>query len=415
LNEKYKRFNLWPIACCITIVVTIAIIATQLPPWLAAAVAILGTGSTAAAHMRDKLANSVVIMYDLDDSLCSTFRDTFSTFMRLNECGAVWHVTAKGQVYERKYHAGADSLVRRDRLSVVERMPRCVKSNISIACVPLGRESLFLLPDLILIASNNGFGAIPYSELSVLITETNFIENQRVPHDARVVGRTWRYVNKDGGPDSRFNNNRELPICKYEEVRFSSATGLNELIQISRTGYGQLLRSSINAMSHAIESLRRIESKQHGGELSHISSGQSQAAINSQARGAGIASSSALPETQSLDVVYDALLDILCSVMVADGRASKSERACIVDLMRKVNSNMTDEEVEQRIDHYIGAISSHGYQHVLAQTLTKVSIFKRIGKQDVLSRCIDAVIASDSKIDAREKALCDRIKQLANA
>ena len=26
---------------------------------------------------------------------------------------------------------------------------------------------------------------------------------------------TWQYANKSGGPDRRFNNNRQLPICLY--------------------------------------------------------------------------------------------------------------------------------------------------------------------------------------------------------
>ena len=340
-------------------------------------------------------------MYDLDDSLCSTFRDTFSTFMRLNECGAVWHVTAKGQVHDRNYHAGADSLIRRSRLSVVERLPRRVKSNISIPCVPLGQESLFLLPDLILVSSNSGFGAIAYSDLEILVGETSFVEDQDVPRDASVVGRTWRHVNKNGGPDLRFNDNRELPICKYEEVRFTSGSGLNELIHISRTGCGELLRKRISEMSQAIEGLR-VEADQHNGESRRIPSERFRSWDGVR-----------YPSRKSLDVIYDALLEILCCVMAADGRVTKSERLCIADLMRKAKSNMADEEVDCRIDRCISSITSLGYRRVLAQALAKVSLFKRIGKQDILMRCIDAIIAADSKIDPREKALCDQIKHLA--
>jgi hypothetical protein len=414
LNEKSKKFNLWPITFCAAFLVAGALNGAGMPRWLTAPVAILGLGFTFAIHTRDKLANSVVVMYDLDDDLCNTFRNIFSTTMSLTKCGATWHVTAQGQVYDRKYHAGANSLIRRTRFSVVERTPRRVKSNISIVCVPLGRGSLFLLPDVILFSKAGGFGAIAYSDLNIAISDTNFIEDGSVPHDAQVVGRTWRYVNKDGGPDRRFNNNRELPICKYEEVRFSSSTGLNELIQISRAGYGQLLQTSISAMSQAIERLHKIDAKRIDAESNHHQLEQRQTTQRSRDGGSNTASTLGQEEIRSTDVVFQALLEILCSVMVADGRASKSERACIVDLMRKVKSNMKDDEVERRIDHYIGAISSHGYQHVVAQTLAKVSIFKRIGKQDVLLRCIDVVVAADSKIDAREKALCDRIRHLAN-
>lgn len=75
-----------------------------------------------------------------------------------------------------------------------------------------------------------------YKELQVLVSSTRFVEDGSVPRDAIVVDRTWRYVNKKGGPDRRFKDNRELPVCQYEEVALRSDTGLNELLQISRLG-----------------------------------------------------------------------------------------------------------------------------------------------------------------------------------
>lgn len=59
------------------------------------------------------------------------------------------------------------------------------------------------------------------------------IEHESVPTDAPVVGSTWQYVNKSGGPDRRFNNNRQLPILQYGELHLTSSTGLNEVIQVS--------------------------------------------------------------------------------------------------------------------------------------------------------------------------------------
>ena len=77
-----------------------------------------------------------------------------------------------------------------------------------------------------------------YRDLRVSIRDQRFIESDGVPSDAKVVDRTWKYVNKKGGPDRRFKDNRELPICLYEEIALSSDTGLNELLQISRQGPG---------------------------------------------------------------------------------------------------------------------------------------------------------------------------------
>ena len=44
---------------------------------------------------------------------------------------------------------------------------------------------------------------------------------------------TWKYVNKNGGPDKRFKDNRQLPIMHYAELTLSSAHGLRFLVQFS--------------------------------------------------------------------------------------------------------------------------------------------------------------------------------------
>ena len=69
----------------------------------------------------------------------------------------------------------------------------------------------------------------------------------------KVVDRTWKYVNKSSGPDKRFKDNRELPIVLYEDIHFTSNTGLNERIEISRTGFGDEFASSINALAKSIQ------------------------------------------------------------------------------------------------------------------------------------------------------------------
>ena len=48
-----------------------------------------------------------------------------------------------------------------------------------------------------------------------------------VIRDGTVVDRTWRYVNKNGGPDRRFNNNAQLPVMQYGVLVLTSSRGLN--------------------------------------------------------------------------------------------------------------------------------------------------------------------------------------------
>jgi hypothetical protein len=77
---------------------------------------------------------------------------------------------------------------------------------------------------------------VPYSDLLAQAGVTRFVENEHVPSDGTQVGTTWRFVAKHGGPDRRFNNNRQLPIMLYGELRFTSHTGVRELFHCSIPG-----------------------------------------------------------------------------------------------------------------------------------------------------------------------------------
>jgi len=89
------------------------------------------------------------------------------------------------------------------------------------------------MPDRVFVLQNGTWGAVDYEHLKVEVGSTRFIEEEGVPHDSVVVDHTWRYVNKNGGPDRRFNNNAQLPICSYQVVNFTSSHGMNILLNAS--------------------------------------------------------------------------------------------------------------------------------------------------------------------------------------
>ena len=65
------------------------------------------------------------------------------------------------------------------------------------------------------------------------MSSVRFVERNGVPKDAQVVGQTWQYVNKNGTPDQRFKNNKQIPVCLYGQVFLRSSSGLNVELQIS--------------------------------------------------------------------------------------------------------------------------------------------------------------------------------------
>ena len=118
--------------------------------------------------------------------------------------------------------------------------------------LPAGRQKLFFLPDRILVWDSSGVGAVGFDQLDVGFGEQRFIEDEGVPGDSRVVDKTWRYVNKKGGPDRRFNNNTEIPIVLYEALFLTSKSGVQELFQLSRTGVGVQFKNAVASMVSAI-------------------------------------------------------------------------------------------------------------------------------------------------------------------
>ena len=84
-----------------------------------------------------------------------------------------------------------------------------------------------------------GYGAIAYNDLRWAQRFTRFIESEGVPADATVVDHSWLYVNKNGGPDRRFNNNRQLPVLQLGVLVITSSKGLN--IQLNTSNPQQSL------------------------------------------------------------------------------------------------------------------------------------------------------------------------------
>jgi hypothetical protein len=164
----------------------------------------------------------------------------------------VWHIEAQGGISDRKYHAGASSLVERRPTRIAFSEPPHVKTNIATASVWVGHQVLYFFPDRILVFGPNGVGAVGYRDLNVTVYPQHFIEGGGVPSDAQVVDYTWQYVNKTGGPDRRFKNNRQLPVCLYEKLHFASASGLNEVIQLSRQGSGNDLANALRSLAAAL-------------------------------------------------------------------------------------------------------------------------------------------------------------------
>lgn len=244
INGKLKKLSFFPFLTA-TSLFALLILSSQLTPtafWLSLSATLPLLLFT---FHYDKLRKTTVLLYDIDDDHLPSIQRLYEAFDGLRKIHSMWHIPSKGSVNDRKYHAGASTLVTRNKISISEKNPKFIKTNIPTPTIAVGKQSLIFLPDRLMIMEGKTVGAITYPNLKIRTRISLFIEEEQIPTDSKIVDRTWKYVNKKGGPDKRFKDNRELPIMEYEEIHLSSDQGVNELLLVSKFGAGSEFAKSI--------------------------------------------------------------------------------------------------------------------------------------------------------------------------
>lgn len=251
LNTKNSRPNYW-IFVAIAGIVGLFVAAQTMPPWAIGLSALLIAALAAYVSVRDTVAKTSVLGYHLDPANEHAYQTLHSAFSVLASCHKGWRIDAQGAVRDRKYQAGAGAVIERKAATFGMGLPPYVKSNVDVPFVKAGSTSLYFMPDHVLVYSQGAFGSIAYKNLQFAGKSTRFIESSGVPGDSQIVDKTWRYVNKSGGPDRRFNSNTEIPIVLYEELHFQSASGLNEVFQASKHSISTNIQTALQGMTHVL-------------------------------------------------------------------------------------------------------------------------------------------------------------------
>lgn len=175
----------------------------------------------------------VELEYSLDDEKTDQHKKRIEALKVLTDCEKIWQVIQEGAVLKAKVNAGAGRNVKRVPCRIENRTPFYLNTNVETIHIKLKNEALIFLPDQVLIVRNNKVGTIDYQEIAMRVGQVRFIETEKVPRDAQVVGSTWQYVNQNGTPDRRYKNNKQLPVCLYGVVAMTTRSGLNVEMQFS--------------------------------------------------------------------------------------------------------------------------------------------------------------------------------------
>ncbi|MCM0707740.1 DUF4236 domain-containing protein [Faecalicatena sp. BF-R-105] len=176
---------------------------------------------------------AVNLEYDFDAEKEEEHDRRVGAWIILAEGAKEWQILIETYNSNTKVHAGAGRSLNRVPCTIKKTSPYYLKTNVALIQIKLKKETLLILPDKVFIIRGTKVGAVNYDDLQIQVSSINFVESDPVPKDAQVIGQTWQYVNKNGTPDKRYKNNRQLPICLYGVVRLRSTSGINVEMHIS--------------------------------------------------------------------------------------------------------------------------------------------------------------------------------------
>ncbi len=226
-RARFSRFYLF-----VSILALFLGIFSENREWLIFAI-VVGVIGIPIALVVDYFRRTIRVTYDLDEVQRSSFPELVNAFEVIRQSKRVWHIPSQQNTSDWKRNAGANSLVKRNRISPGLRRPAGVRANLKVPTISVGAQRIQFSPDSVFVSSGKSVAVLSYEDVQISGSLINFVESDWVSSDAVVSGHTWRFANKNGGPDRRFLNNKELPVCSYVEINFRSAGGLNERIMLS--------------------------------------------------------------------------------------------------------------------------------------------------------------------------------------
>jgi len=226
LNDSYRSFRL-DYLCGISfcIFTYIAFLAGQVA---GISTIVAGIIATSLVVYWETKRRTIHITYDFEDGNASRYKKIISAFNFIASNVSSWSLVDSKNIsgtHESKLNAGAGNLVNKTIAQIGTGNPPWVETNITVPTLKTRGQTLYMMPDGILVYDDRGVGFVEYDDVTINANTTRFIE-ERPPSDAMIVDKTWLHPNKNGGPDKRFSNNHEIPICLYGELKITSSSGM---------------------------------------------------------------------------------------------------------------------------------------------------------------------------------------------
>lgn len=333
----------------------------------------------------DRSRKDVHFAYNITGKGESAFRQMNNALNQLEGCGQTLLLAGRRLFEDTRYTGGTDTLPDLKLIEFTKDKPPLLDLDFDVWHLRAFNRDFFFMPDHILVYDGAEIGGLSYGNLNLATNKevTQVRGEATCTSDAKVVGTTYRFVNNDGSPDRRFNNNIEIPLIEYGVLDFSGQ-GLNLTLFVSDQTRAFQTPSELTAIQDlARKPVRKVAEQRR-------------------------AEAEARREVQK-EAVFTVVLDALNCVMYADGHASKQELARIHQLMQKMRAPWDMKQIDSRIQDFQTRLKTEGFESILENVCDRTSTIKEPRQRAAVARCLDHVMKADGEIHKQEIKVRDRI------
>lgn len=192
--------------------------------------------------------------YSFDDNSnqCADAKKRIESWEILKKCKQIWYIDKVGKTTSSRNSGGATHSYNRIPTRINFKLPYYLRSNINLPIIRMekSKETLIILPDCLLLIKHDKVGAVRYEDLNVDIYAIGEICNEPPASDCKFSKNVWLYANKNGTPDMRHKDNRQLPMYEIGRIDFSSPNGLDVRLAISNTNLLEKFQENFSNLSN---------------------------------------------------------------------------------------------------------------------------------------------------------------------
>lgn len=195
--------------------------------------------------LENKYIAKSINFYFSNNQLQKDYENTFKKISSAKKKMAIANSLSINSSLDRKRNSGASELLDLKDVSISKSRIPYINSNIKFYSIKIDNIYFFLIPFGILKFDNNIFTLFEFNNLEINSETTIFID-ENPPNDTNINSKIWKYQNKNGEPDRRYNNNYIIYECEYGIIHLKNKGRIILSLLISNNKLGVIVKDDFD-------------------------------------------------------------------------------------------------------------------------------------------------------------------------